>query len=256
MKKNIVLVSAVIVISFALYSVDEKEKPKKEVVPLATQKEVVSLINALIKEHGAFSVKLSHPLLPGKVRSWQQKGIIKFKTSWNTFKKDVGEFATFLHSLLHKNPQTGTYYHVENLQKNAALYKALQEIHAALGTYEPKIAPATFKLDKPSSQALQKLIALYGTILYQRKLLDVIKKFLKAFEVEAKKIRTEEETASKKAGRAKKESFEMPEFAPEYELDMGAEFDFTTPSYQPEPQYDLPMDTDIESDEFIKSFFE
>ncbi len=268
MKKNIVITSAIVIaISFAVYSADEpvqdeettKQEPKKEVVLVATQQEAINLVNALIKGNSSFSIKLSDSLLPGKVRSWQQRGLIKYPTKqipWVTFKKDVNELNTFLHSLLNKNPQTGTYYHMENLQKNRALYNALQKIERALATYEPKIIATTapFKLDKESLSAMQKLINVYGVTFYQGKLLGLIKKFFTSFEGEAKKIRTQEETAAQRAGRGKAGRFEMPEISSDYGLDLGSEFDFTSPVYEPETPVDLDLFSS-DSDDFISSFF-
>lgn len=263
MKKQNIIASIIIIMSFALYcqveqNGEKKPEPKKEIPPIITQQEAVKLVQSLIKGTAPFSVQLSHPLLPGKIRLWQQRGIIRYPTKqvpWDQFKKNVNEFNTFLHTLLNRNPQTGVYYHIDNVQRNAALINAFKKIEKALARYTPKIAQTAttpFKLDKNSLEALQKLIDTYGTIFYKDKLLSTIKKFTTSFEGEAKKIRTEEETAAQRA-RTKPATYEPQ---PDYSLDLGTEFDFTSPAYESETStdFDIFSSQDIE-DDFISSFF-
>ncbi len=255
MKKNIsAFIVIVCFIAYSIYSADVPVITPVSQNAVATSPEALTLINALIKGNSSFSVKLSHPLLPGKVRSWQQQGVIKYPTRqvpWMTFKKDVNELNTFLHSLLNKNPQTGLYYHLENLKKNEPLYRALQKIEQALTLYEAKIETTTtpFKLDKRSLEAMQQLINVYGTTFYQGKLLDLIKKFMTSFEQEAKELRENEEKETTQESKVKEERFEI---TTDYQFDM-TDFDRMTPSYEPEPDFDL-FSSEL-PDDFIESFF-
>ena len=257
-KKYLISVLAIVALGFGLHLTSQQEAKKEKEQFIGTKQQAIDLINKLITDNSSFSVKLSHPLLPGKVRQWQQKGLVQFPTKqvlWEHFKKDVHQFGSYLHSLLDKNPQTGVYYHVENLQKNPTLYNALQDIQKTMALHEPKIEHLSpFKLDKESLEALQKIINLYGTQFYQNKLLDTIKEFFKGFEKEAEKIRAVEEAAEKKA--AGKPTFDT--------VDRG-DFDFDTTDYDIDYDIDLEPeyatqdyeDVDIDdSDDFISSFFE
>ncbi len=225
-------------------------EPKKEVAVTIKPQEVIDLVNALIKKNESFKVKLSNPLLPEKVRLWQNRGLIKYPTKqvpWVTFKKDIDELNTFLHSLLQKNPHTDTYYHIAPIQKNRALYDTLQKINTALTENESKIiVTAPFKLDKPSLEAMQKLINIYGTTFYHDKLLERIKKFLTAFEKEAKKIRSQEEKAAHHA------ALPTQKLQPEVEAveEGSTDSDFLMPESEKVPLYDFDN-----TDDFIASFF-
>jgi hypothetical protein len=262
-KQYIIIFVLVLALGYALRSVTQDNQvvqlePEAETAEIATKQQVIDLINKLIKENASFAVKLAHPLLPGKVRLWQQRGLIQFPTRqvpWVTFIKDVHEFGTNLHELLSRDPQTGDYYHVPKIQINALLYNNLQKIDQALSAHESKIeaaATSPFKLSKESLEALQKLINTYGTTFYQNKLITQISQLLKQFEPEAKKIRAQEEKAAERAGRKKVEDFVMPDFdSSDYDIGIGE--DFTLPSYDTSPDFDVDLDT---SDDFIKSFFE
>jgi hypothetical protein len=267
MKKYLLLGMVISMSSYVVYSVSQQEA-KKEVAnqaPVVSQKEIIDLINKIIKENASFAVKLSHPLLPGKVRLWQQRGLVQFPTkqSWSTFIKDVNQFGTYLHTLLERNPQSGEYYHLEKAQKDATLYKNLQKLDQVLSANEPKIerTPSPLKLSKESLEALQKIINTYGTTLYQEKLLEQLDQLLKGFEQEAKKIRTEEEKATAQAGRTQRVapqefSFEDLELGSDFDFTSAPEpdIDFTTPSYDTDSE-DFSFDLDS-SDDFLKSFFD
>ena len=252
MKKIIVCALGIIGLHFALKSINQSERASDSLIP---KNALITLINKLNKENQKVSVMLAHPLLPGKVRLWQQKGILSFPTkqiTWSTFINDIHQFGAFLASLLARNPQTGAYFHLEKLQKNRSLYTTLQNMEKQLKTYILPIQKETpFKLNKESLVQLQKIISLYITQLYKNKLLAQIKKLMEPFEKEAKKIRTKQEAIARKA--------------------EGKEFDFQAydiEDYESDSEYDdiqdfgaaqepsLDFDFDLDDDDFVSSFFE
>ena len=129
MKKNLTVLISIAAIA-TVYAMSnnlttQKGAPK-EPEPLETQEKAVSLITNLIKMNSAFAVKLSSPLLSGKMRQWQQRGLVKVPTevTWDMFKKDIHQFGTYLYAFLGRDPKTGAYYHIDPLRKDHAIYNS------------------------------------------------------------------------------------------------------------------------------------
>lgn len=233
MKKYIIIFSFLIsVLGLAIRSIQSQDTAGTPI----TQEVVVTLLNALIKENATFSIRLAHPLLAGQVRIWQQKGLIHYptpQTSWSTFKTNVHQLGAYLSSFLDKDPQTQAYYHLERLQQNQPLYVILKRFHEILSAF---LAKAKQESLPKLSKELPSIINFYGTQFYQNMLLDKIKQFFEPFELEAKKIREQEEMAKKRAAGSESLS------------DLGYEWDLTD------------LETDVpypdSEDEFDESFFE
>lgn len=235
------------------------EDEKRETIkPISTQNEAIELINRLINANQSFSVKLSNPMLPGKMRMWQQRGLVRYPTKmtpWVTFKKDVQQFGSDLHQLLSQDPQTNKYYHLDELRKNHELYRQLQGIDKALKEHEPNIEMAKpFLLGKESLEAMQKIINAYGTAFYQDKLLEQIKQVIKGFEKEAEQIRKTQEKAQEKARGSRPEQIGVDDIDIELYEPISYQAPSYEPSYESEPAFNL---EELELDDnFVRSFFE
>lgn len=216
---------------------------------MGSEQDAIRLLKNIIKSNHSFSIKISNPLLPGKIRSWQERGMVSYPTKltpWTVFKRDVHQLGAYLEELLAKDPQKNQYYHIDALRKNHALYKTLQEMERKLKSYESKIenTPQPLRLSKESLESLQRLINFYGTQFYQNKLLSQITTTLKSFEKKAQELRTKEEQLQKSAQK-KSAAFESS-----FENDF-----FESPRMQ-QPEEEFNLESLGLDDEFIASFFE
>lgn len=239
--------------SGALIAAENEKKP--EIQPVGTQNEAILLINRLIEANQSFSVKLSNPMLPGKIRSWQQRGIVRYPTKmtpWVTFKKDIQQFGADLHQLLSKDPQGGNYYHLDALRKNHALYKQLQVIDKVLKSNEPAIEMAKpLMLGKESLESMQKIINAYGTAFYQEKLLEQIAQTIKGFDKEAESLRKAHERAAERArGKSAQDSMEIEDI----DFDSYEPGGFEASLYEDEEPV-INLEEYGFDDDFVASFF-
>ena len=198
MKRLLLLILIAVTATAAENEQDNSVKQQESTVePMGTEKKAVELINKLIKSNQSFGFKIVNPLMPGKIRLWQQRGLVRYPTKltpWVTFKDDIQKFGSNLYTLLAKDPQTNNYYHIEAFRKNHELYKAFESLLKTITEHEPKIELLQpFKLSKESMESLQTLINTYGTMLYQDKLLEKLNALLKSFDTKAKEIRTSQE---------------------------------------------------------------
>lgn len=266
MKKNIVVISIIILIlNCALRSVGQAEN-KKEESPLS-QQQLITLINNLIKANQAFTIQLSNPLWQGKVRLWQQTGKVQLpaqQITWEVLKRDIHQFGTYLASLLTKDPQTGTYYHLERLKKDQPLITSLRNLHQALIKHaRTPEQDSSFKLSKESKKPIKGLVDAYATQFYRHRLIEALKNFFQQFETEAKELRSKEEKAVEQAATQQKSFEEMPDIDFDYSstgFDFDEDLNYLSNSSS---EYDMDSIQDSNSsgneseiDDFIASFFE
>ena len=191
----------------------EKAKPKITKPALTTeQQKVITDITELVTATNVFIVKaVTITDLPGMFTRWQKKNKITVdkSLSWQKFKTNIEQFITQLEHLLHQDPKTKAYAHLDALIKDQSLLNNLNSIKTVLIENNAKIEPVSplqKKVSKESKVALQKNINKYEEALTILGLMEEVKKLLGIFEPEAKKLQQEEEKSRKKAEQESKKS--------------------------------------------------
>lgn len=241
MKKSVktilnTLIFMVLFTIFHSYSIEENQASEKKTTPhpVATEKQVVALLDALIKRNTDFSVQIARPELPIKVALWQRKGQIQLPQgiTWELFKNAVYQFGVDLYTLLQQD-ENGQYYHIKDIQNNPALYGTLSAFNTQIMEVKQK-ENGTTSIIKGVGKQLIPLMNIYIHAFYQQKLIEQIKGFLVKFEERAKKLRSAEQEAQKRAEQR------IASFT-----DFDIDYSFPEISYESQyeaPEYTLPAD--------------
>lgn len=140
------------------------EAPKPIKVLSSKEEQALNTLSSLIIATDSFLVKvLAIPEFPGKVKQWHRKGRISWVgkvQSWADLKNDIEKFQTQLGTLIEPDPQTGEYYHLDELLKQESLYNNLRKVESVVSTQEPEIQEVSplHKMKSASKKAIQKMI--------------------------------------------------------------------------------------------------
>lgn len=192
------------------------EAPKPIKMLSSQEEQALNAISSLIISTDSFLVKvLAIPEFPGKVKQWHRKGRISWVSkvqTWADLKNDIEKLQTQLGALIEQDPQTGEYYHLNELLKRESLYNNLRKVQSVISVQEPEIQEVSplHKMNRVSKKTIQKLINQYIEALYTLSLPDDIATLLKKFEPKAQAAREASERAAKAAEAAAKREPRAP----------------------------------------------
>lgn len=180
-----------------------KVKPKPQ-IPVEKAEEIMSIISQIAKSIESFLTKAAaFPDFDGKVVRWLQKGRVTDwqADSWASFQHELNKFVHTLHRFKEKDPKIGL-KHLDALLKQEATIQNLKQLQKKLTDYETAIKISPFEIASMSEQtknaAINSINALTES-LYRTKIPQELQKILEEFDPTAKKLREQEEKATKEA---------------------------------------------------------
>lgn len=246
----------------------EPSKPTQPTTPeqsptvqLEKIEDIMKIITSIIKSINSFITKSNaFPDFDGKVKSWLQKGRITDwrAESWSAFEHELNKFVATLARFKEKDPKIGL-KHITELSKNEGLIQTLKQLQRKLADHETSIKITPFEIASMSEQTKSSCIHVINSltsILIDNKIIIDLLKVLELFDPTAKKLREEEEKATKMAlaakrteqyipvhvagkAPAKKDAFELPSFD-----DLGYRFDGKYPYVRPQRTSEAEMPED------------
>ncbi len=184
-----------------------KVKPKPS-IPLEKKEEIMSTISQIATSIESFLTKAAaFPDFDIKILHWLQKGYVTDwqADSWESFQHELNKFVHTLYRFKEKDPKIG-FKHLDALLKQEAIIQNLKQLQKKLADYETKIQPiqpdALLKFKDMSTQIKNAAINTINSLtesLYRTKLPQELQKIIEEFDPIAKKLREEEEKATKEA---------------------------------------------------------
>ncbi len=192
---------------------EPKVKPKAQ-IPVEKTQEVMNIISQIAKSIESFLTKAAaFPDFDGKALRWKQKHRITDwqANSWASFQRELNQFVHTLHRFKEKDAKIG-FKHLDALLKQEATIQNLKQLQKKLADYESAITVSPFEIagmsEQTKSAAINTINALTES-LYRTKLPEDLQKIIEAFDPTAKKLREEEEKATKEAlTRSERQRFE------------------------------------------------
>jgi len=183
----------------------EPVKPKK---PLKKQDEALNTIDGIINSTNSFLHKIARYIdFVGKLKKWSEQGKIpgwKPTYTWDGIKKEIESLLHTLNKMKDKDTKTNEYKYLSDLIDNESLYNNLNKLNDSLANLEPNIEVDEFEVDefkavtKESREFIRKVLAQYLEALYALDIPADLEKVIAKYEPTAKKMKEEEEKATKK----------------------------------------------------------
>ncbi len=195
-----------------------KKEPTPQVQPVVTAEKTDAIINVIsqivILIESFLTKAAALPDFDGKVLGWVQKGRITDwqADSWSTFQHDLNKLVHILQRFKDKDVKIG-FKHLDELAKNEALVQSLRRLQSKLNEYEPAIKVTPFEIasmSDPNKNASIHVINTLTDALYRNKINEELQKIFELFDPMAKKIREEEEKATKMALAGRRPEVAVP----------------------------------------------
>lgn len=184
----------------------KEEKPKVTKATIVSQEKAIEIIDSIIKNTEISLQKIQLiPDISGKIEKWGIQRRIKYwetTLNWNKLKEEIEKLKQQLYTLKEQNPKTKQYKYLPELITDEATCNNLVHVKTTLEEYVSTIDAPAFglkKLSKPSKTAVRNVISSFTEALYKLKLPEALTTIIKKYDPTAKAIKTEEETAAKKA---------------------------------------------------------
>lgn len=197
-------------------AIKEPQKPTVQVKEFAeTTEDLIKIINSIIKSIESFITKAaSFADFDGKVTGWLQKGRITDwqNIRWFDFQHELHRFIAVLQRFKEKDPKIG-FKHLDELRKNELAVQNLKQLQKKLADYETSIIITPFEIANMSEQTKNTCIHVINALtdsIYRNKIMDELLKIIEKFDPAAKKLREDEEKATKIAQMSPRHDVNIP----------------------------------------------
>lgn len=209
--------SAAPAVTFEPKPADVSPAPVKKPTAPTEVFESSEIIQSIIKSIQSFLTKAkAFPDFERKVDNWAKQHLLSswsYDQTWDLFKKDLDKFTVLLQRFQEKDPKIGM-KHIDTLSANESVVQMLKLLENKLSQEVPSIDVSVFSIadmSKQTKNAIAHTINALSESMIQQNLFDHLQRIIEEFDPIAKKLREEEEKATKKAlSQAPKSASQIP----------------------------------------------